>query len=132
MARAPVDAVAVERRSMTGGVFSRLALEPAVTGRYRGVALLVLLAACSRPPAALTPVSMAVGGQAQFIYLPLTLADQLGYFKDEGLAVIISDLRGGSEALAALMGGSVDMVTGFYEHTIRAQAQGKRLVMITL
>jgi len=30
------------------------------------------------------------------------------------------------------MGGSVDMVTGFYEHTIRAQAQGKSLVMVTL
>jgi len=75
---------------------------------------------------------MAVGGQTQFIYLPLTLADRLGYFKDEGIQVEISDLRGGSEALAALMGGSVDMVTGFYEHTIRARAQGKHLVMVTL
>jgi len=75
---------------------------------------------------------MAVGGQTQFIYLPLTLADRLGYFKDEGLSVTISDLRGGSEALAALIGGSVDMVTGFYEHTIRARAQGKRLVMVVL
>jgi NitT/TauT family transport system substrate-binding protein len=75
---------------------------------------------------------MAVGGQTQFIYLPLTLADRLGYFKDEGLTVNISDLRGGSEALAAMMGGSVDMVAGFYEHTIRARAQGKRLVMVAL
>jgi NitT/TauT family transport system substrate-binding protein len=75
---------------------------------------------------------MAVGGQTQFIYLPLTLADRLGYFKDEGLTVTISDLRGGSEALAALMGGSVDMVTGFYEHTIRARSQGKHLVMVAL
>jgi NitT/TauT family transport system substrate-binding protein len=77
-------------------------------------------------------VRVAVGGQTQFIYLPLTLAERLGYFKDEGLSVQISDLRGGSEALAALMGGSVDMVTGFYEHTIRARAQGKHLVMVTL
>jgi NitT/TauT family transport system substrate-binding protein len=75
---------------------------------------------------------VAVGGQTQFIYLPLTLADQLGYFKDEGLSVQISDLRGGSEALAALLGGSVDMVTGFYEHTIRARSQGKHLVMVAL
>jgi NitT/TauT family transport system substrate-binding protein len=64
--------------------------------------------------------------------LPLTLAHQLGHFKDEGLTVQISDLRGGSEALAALMGGSVDMVTGFYEHTIRARSQGKHLVMVAL
>jgi NitT/TauT family transport system substrate-binding protein len=75
---------------------------------------------------------MAVGGQTQFIYLPLTLASQLGYFKEEGLTVNISDLRGGSEAVAALMSGSVEMVTGFYEHTIRAGAQGKRLVMVAL
>jgi NitT/TauT family transport system substrate-binding protein len=73
-----------------------------------------------------------VGGQTQFIYLPLTLADRLGYFKDEGLTVTISDLRGGSEALAAMMGGSVDMVSGFYEHTIRTQVQGKHLVMVAL
>jgi NitT/TauT family transport system substrate-binding protein len=91
----------------------------------------MLLLACSRAPQP-TTIRVAVGGQTQFIYLPLTLADQLGYFKDEGLSVQISDLRGGSEALAALIGGSVDIVTGFYEHTIRARAQGKHLVMVTL
>jgi NitT/TauT family transport system substrate-binding protein len=89
------------------------------------------LSSCSRSKDK-TTIQMAVGGQTQFIYLPLTLADRLGYFKDEGLTVNISDLRGGSEALAAMMGGSVDMVTGFYEHTIRARAQGKRLVMVAL
>jgi NitT/TauT family transport system substrate-binding protein len=97
------------------------------------ILLLFLLAVCScsraKDP---TTVRIAVGGQTQFIYLPLTLADQLGYFKDEGLSVSISDLRGGSEAMAALMGGSVDMVSGFYEHTIRASAQGKHLVMVAL
>jgi NitT/TauT family transport system substrate-binding protein len=90
-----------------------------------------LLCSCARSQDK-TTIQMAVGGQTQFIYLPLTLADRLGYFKDEGLNVNISDLRGGSEALAAMMGGSVDIVTGFYEHTIRAQAQGKRLVMVAL
>jgi NitT/TauT family transport system substrate-binding protein len=94
-------------------------------------ALLLVTTACSRSND-VTTVRIAVGGQTQFIYLPLTLADQLGYFKDEGLSVTISDLRGGSEALAALMGGSVDMVSGFYEHTIRARAQGKHLVMVAL
>src|SRR6266850_3499117 len=95
------------------------------------VGLILLAAACSRSKDPAT-IQMAVGGQTQFIYLPLTLANQLGYFKDEGLSVNISDLRGGSEALAAMMGGSVDVVTGFYEHTIRARAQGKRLVMVEL
>src|SRR2546426_7445673 len=100
-----------------------------------GAVMFMLLCCCSRAPeksASQTTIRMAVGGQTQFIYLPLTLADRLGYFKDEGVSVQISDLRGGSEALAALMGGSVDMVAGFYEHTIRARSQGKRLVMVVL
>ena len=100
--------------------------------KFVGILLIVFLAlACSRPNGK-TSIKIAVGGQPQFIYLPLTLADRLGYFNDEGLQVTISDLRGGSEALAALMGESVDMVTGFYEHTIRAKAQGKHLVMVAL
>lgn len=77
-------------------------------------------------------LQVAVGGQAQFVYLPLTLADKLGYFAEEGLTVEISDVRGGSQALAALTGGSVHVVCGFYEHTIRAQARGRDLVMVTL
>src|SRR5437763_755200 len=93
--------------------------------------ILLILFSCAKPQEK-TTIQMAVGGQTQFIYLPLTLADRLGYFKDEGLTVNISDLRGGSEALAAMMGGSVDMVTGFYEHTIRARAQGQHLVMVVL
>ncbi len=93
--------------------------------------IFIFISACSYPKDK-TAIEMAVGGQTQFIYLPLTVASQLGFFKDEGLTVNISDLRGGSEALAALMGGSVDIVTGFYEHTIRARAQGKRLVMVAL
>ena len=99
--------------------------------KHLAVVFVVFAMACSKS-SDLTTVRIAVGGQNQFIYLPLTLADQLGYFKDEGLTVRISDLRGGSEALAALMGGSVDLVTGFYEHTVRARAQGKHLVMVTL
>src|SRR5688572_27955485 len=87
--------------------------------------------ACSQPSLDLTTVRMAVGGQSQFIYLPLTLSDRLGYFKDEGIHVEISDLRGVSEALAAMIGGSVHMVTVFYAHTIRARAQQKHLVMVT-
>ncbi len=77
-------------------------------------------------------LQVAVGGQAQFVYLPLTLASKLGYFAEEGLTVEVADVRGGSQALAALMGGSVDVVCGFYEHTIRAQARGRDLVMVAL
>ena len=68
-------------------------------------------------------VHIAVGGKAAFYYLPLTIAEQLGYFKDEGLEVTISDFAGGSTALRAVVGGSADVVSGAYEHTISLQSK---------
>jgi len=68
-------------------------------------------------------VHIAVGGKAAFYYLPLTIAEQLGYFKDEGLEVKISDFKGGSAALRAVVGGSADVVSGAYEHTINLQSK---------
>jgi len=72
-----------------------------------------------------TKVSIAVGGKAAFYYLPLTLAEQLGYFKSEGLDVEISDFAGGSRALQAVVGGSADVVSGAYEHTINLQSKNQ-------
>jgi NitT/TauT family transport system substrate-binding protein len=43
-----------------------------------------------------TKLSLAVGGKASFYYLPLTIAEQLGYFRAEGLEVEISDFAGGA------------------------------------
>jgi NitT/TauT family transport system substrate-binding protein len=68
-------------------------------------------------------VHIAVGGKASFYYLPLTIAEQQGYFKDEGLNVRISDFAGGSVALRAVVGGSADVVSGAYEHTINLQSK---------
>ena len=71
-------------------------------------------------------VSIAVGGKAAFYYLPLTISEQLGYFKAEGLEVEISDFAGGARALQALVGGSADIVSGAYEHTINLQSKGQQ------
>lgn len=68
-------------------------------------------------------VHMAVGGKNAFYYLPLTVAEQLGYFKSEGLDVKISDFAGGSQALRAVVGGSAEVVSGAYEHTISLQGK---------
>lgn len=70
-------------------------------------------------------VAIAVGGKASFYYLPLTIAEQLGYFKAEGLDVEISDFAGGSRALQAVVGGSADVVSGAYEHTINLQSKNQ-------
>jgi NitT/TauT family transport system substrate-binding protein len=70
-------------------------------------------------------VTIAVGGKNLFYYLPLTIAEQLGYFKDEGLDLTIVDFAGGSRALAAVVGGSADVVSGAFEHTINMQFKGQ-------
>ncbi len=67
-------------------------------------------------------LTIAVGGKAAFYYLPLTIAEQRGYFKEEGLDVEILDFAGGSAALRAVVGGSADVVSGAYEHTISLQS----------
>jgi NitT/TauT family transport system substrate-binding protein len=70
-------------------------------------------------------VVLGVGGKGLLYYLPLTLAERLGYFKEQGLNVTINDFAGGAQSLQSLVGGSVDVVAGAYEHTIRMQAKGQ-------
>jgi NitT/TauT family transport system substrate-binding protein len=72
-------------------------------------------------------ISLGVGGKALLYYLPLTIAEARGYFKEEGLNVTINDLKGGSQSLQSLLGGSVEAVTGAYEHTIRMQMKGQKI-----
>jgi NitT/TauT family transport system substrate-binding protein len=70
-------------------------------------------------------LTLGVGGKGLLYYLPLTLAEQLGYFKEQGLDVTITDFGGGAKSLQSLIGGSADVVTGAYEHTIRMQVKGQ-------
>src|SRR5688572_17913445 len=89
---------------------------------------LVFLAALALAPASQAQlekrdVHIAVGGQNSFYYLPITIAERQGYFKDEGLNVKLSDFAGGAAALRAVVGGSADVVSGAYEHTISLQGK---------
>jgi NitT/TauT family transport system substrate-binding protein len=94
------------------------------------LALALAVAAGATNAAAQTKVRLAVGGQSALYYLPLTVVQRLGYFKDEGLDVEISDLAGGARALQALMGGSADVVTGSFDHTIQMQAKSQPIVAV--
>ncbi|MGH8678958.1 MAG: ABC transporter substrate-binding protein, partial [Burkholderiales bacterium] len=77
-------------------------------------------------------VALAVGGKATLYYLPLTVAERQGYFKDEGLDVEINDFPGGAKALQALIGGSVDVVSGAFEHTIVMQTLAQKVQAFVL
>ncbi len=73
---------------------------------------------------------LGVGGKSLLYYLPLTLTERLGYFKEQGLNVTITDFGGGAKSLQSLVGGSADVVTGAYEHTIRMQAKGQDITAV--
>jgi len=72
-------------------------------------------------------VTIAVGGGACLCYLPTMLAKQLGEYEKAGLNVEIVDFKGGSESLKAVIGGSADVVSGYFDHCVNLAAKGQHL-----
>ncbi|MFL6060713.1 MAG: ABC transporter substrate-binding protein [Marmoricola sp.] len=71
-------------------------------------------------------VKIMVGGLDKQIYLPFTLAKQLGYYDKYGVDVRLSDeVDGGVGAEEAMASGQVDMAGAWYIHTFDFQSQGK-------
>src|SRR5262245_16444329 len=70
-------------------------------------------------------LKLGVANKAHLYYLPVTIAEKRGHFRDYGLAIAMSDFQGGGESLDALLADSVDVAVGAYEHTLRAQAIGR-------
>src|SRR6202171_3981693 len=97
-----------------------------IVGRLAGT--LVALFLMSGLAAAQPKVTIAVGGAGCLCYLPTVLALQLGEFEHAGLAVELVDLKGGSDALRAVLGGSADVVSGYFDHCINLAAKKQELV----
>ncbi len=70
-------------------------------------------------------LKIMVGGLNKQIYLPAKLAERLGFFKDAGVNVQVSDEPSGVNAEVAMLSGQVDATVGFYDHTIDLQAKGQ-------
>lgn len=77
--------------------------------------------------AAQSKITIAVGGGACLCYLPTVLAKQLGEYDKAGLAVELVDLKGGSDALKAVLGGSADVVSGYFDHCVNLAAKKQEL-----
>ena len=69
-------------------------------------------------------VSIALAARQSLYHLPLTLADQLGYFRQAGLSVDWLTHEGGSKALSAALNGQADVVAGAFEHLFGLQQKG--------
>jgi NitT/TauT family transport system substrate-binding protein len=72
-------------------------------------------------------VKIAVGGAGCLCYLPTVLAKQLGEYDKAGVEVELIDFKGGSQALQAVIGGSADVVSGYYDHCVNLAAKGQNL-----
>jgi len=94
----------------------------------RLAASLLALALTSGFAAAQSKVTVAIGGGACLCYLPTVLAKQLGEYEKAGLAVELVDLKGGSDALKAVLGGSADVVSGYFDHCVNLAAKKQELV----
>jgi NitT/TauT family transport system substrate-binding protein len=82
-----------------------------------------LLGAQPRPER--TKLAIAVDGQSALHYLPLTLAEQLGFFKAEGLDVEVVDFSSGAAAAQAVASGAVQVGAGDFAHLLAGQAVGR-------
>ena len=101
-------------------------------GAAAAIAALAMLAATSNAAELeKKQLIIAMGGKSLY-YLPLTIADKLGYFREEGLDVTIADFAGGSKAAQALLGGSADIAAGSYEYAITLKAKGMDIEGIVL
>jgi NitT/TauT family transport system substrate-binding protein len=77
-------------------------------------------------------VKLGIGGKIQLPYLAVNIAQERGYFKEQGLTVEFNEFKGGSDSLKALVGGSVDFIAGAYEHTMYLQAKGETITSVVL
>jgi len=101
-----------------------------MTRAFKPSMLALLLLAGSLPSAAAERITLMVGGIDKIIYLPVKLAEQLGYFRSEGLDVELRSEWSGIHGVDVLLVGTVQGVVGFYDHTLYMQSKGKAVVSV--
>jgi NitT/TauT family transport system substrate-binding protein len=74
-------------------------------------------ASASTPASAKLPhVNIALAARHSLYNLPLTLADQLGFFRQAGVGVEFIAHDAGSHAMGSLVAGKADVLAGSFEH----------------
>lgn len=96
-----------------------------IVGRL--VSSLFALALMSGAALAQSKVTIAIGGASCLCYLPTVLAQQLGEYDRAGVKVEMVDFKGGSQALTAVLGGSADVVSGYFDHCVNLAAKNQMM-----
>jgi NitT/TauT family transport system substrate-binding protein len=100
-------------------------------GAIAAVVITLLTPAGAQDKPEMPKLRLAVGGKSAIFYLPLSVTEHLGYFRDAGLEVEIADVQSGARALQSLVGGSAEVGVGTFDHTIQMQSKGQPVVAIT-
>ena len=72
-----------------------------------------------------TRLVLAVGGKSALYHLPLTIAEQLGYFRAEGLELDISDVQTSLRATQAVSSGAAHVCASTFEQVLGLQAKNQ-------
>ena len=91
---------------------------------------MLALALWAGPARADERITLMVGGIDKIIYLPVKLAEHLGYFRSEGLDVRLRSEDSGIQGVDELLVGTSQGVVGFYDHVIYMQSMGKSVVSL--
>ena len=86
-------------------------------------ALLAILAGCGGHSGGI-PVQLVTTAGATG-HLPAELAETLGFYRQEGLAVTITRMSSSAKVMEALIGGSADVACAGQQHLIQLAAEGK-------
>ncbi len=99
---------------------------PTFIRRFAAVCAVLVLS--SGVALAQSKVIISVGGAGCLCYLPTMLAKQLGEYEKAGINAEIVDFKGGSQSLTAVIGGSADVVSGYFDHCVNLAAKNQSLV----
>lgn len=79
-------------------------------------------------------LTIAVSNKAALMYLPLTVAEQMGFFQSEGLDVEVQDVPSlvRAQQMASTAGGGADIVSGWLENTLALQPKGQAFTAFVL
>jgi len=75
-------------------------------------------------------ITIIVSGIKKQIYVPVVLAERLGYFAKQGLEVELQTESAGVHAQDMLLTGLAQGVVGAYDHTIELQSRGKEVLSV--
>jgi NitT/TauT family transport system substrate-binding protein len=88
------------------------------------VAIALISCHGSRPAARVATVRIAIHREP-IAFLPVRVAQTLGFYEAEGLGVDLSEVAGGTKAIEALLGGSVDVAAASMSDVVQLAAEGR-------